>query len=445
MRTSCVLGLAAAANTRSPGGSRQDPDVTEVVARPGQSRASPPLAGLRAASTSLDPGRRAGACRARARRPDGRRTEAPLERGVADVFRRAGRADRRALAARRRARVLEGVRQALHGAARHSDRALRRLRHAEAALAAVVGPRVRISRSSSRPTASRRARASSSPPTAREAEARRARGDGRSAVRRRRRAARDRGVPDRARGVVLRAVRRRARDRRSAPRRITSASSTTTAGRTPAAWARSRRVRSSRPSSTRDVMTRDRRSPCSTGCRAEGDPYRGFLYVSLMLTADGPKVIEFNVRFGDPEAQVVLPLLEGHVRATSARGGHRQAVATSRLTTRPRPLRRRRARLARVSGDVGIRPRRFSGLDRGGGDAGRRWCFTRARATWTDDVVTAGGRVLTVVGRGADVRGGDGSGLRRRRRDSVRRHAVPARHRPEGAWWLDTESASHDR
>ena len=39
---------------------------------------------------------------------------------------------------------------------------------------------------------------------------------------------------------------------------------------------------------------------------AEGNPFRGFLYCGLMLTPDGPKVIEFNVRFGDPEAQVVL-------------------------------------------------------------------------------------------------------------------------------------------
>jgi phosphoribosylamine--glycine ligase len=45
--------------------------------------------------------------------------------------------------------------------------------------------------------------------------------------------------------------------------------------------------------------------------QADGDPYRGFLYVSLMLTSAGPKVIEFNVRMGDPEAQVVMPLLEG--------------------------------------------------------------------------------------------------------------------------------------
>src|SRR6185436_10104677 len=39
-------------------------------------------------------------------------------------------------------------------------------------------------------------------------------------------------------------------------------------------------------------------------------PFLGFLYVGLMLAAGGPKVIEFNVRLGDPEAQVILPLID---------------------------------------------------------------------------------------------------------------------------------------
>lgn len=50
--------------------------------------------------------------------------------------------------------------------------------------------------------------------------------------------------------------------------------------------------------------------PVVKAMAAEGRPYKGVLYAGLMLTPDGPKVLEFNVRLGDPEAQVVLPLLE---------------------------------------------------------------------------------------------------------------------------------------
>src|SRR3989441_7011637 len=50
--------------------------------------------------------------------------------------------------------------------------------------------------------------------------------------------------------------------------------------------------------------------PVLAGMADEGRAFRGFLYVGLMLTASGPKVVEFNVRLGDPEAQVVLPMLD---------------------------------------------------------------------------------------------------------------------------------------
>ena len=53
--------------------------------------------------------------------------------------------------------------------------------------------------------------------------------------------------------------------------------------------------------------------PVLRGMAARGYPYRGFLYAGLMLTADGPQVIEFNCRMGDPETQAVLPLVTGNL------------------------------------------------------------------------------------------------------------------------------------
>jgi phosphoribosylamine--glycine ligase len=50
--------------------------------------------------------------------------------------------------------------------------------------------------------------------------------------------------------------------------------------------------------------------PTVDGMRAAGTPYVGVLYAGIMLTGDGPQVLEFNCRFGDPEAQVILPLLD---------------------------------------------------------------------------------------------------------------------------------------
>ena len=53
--------------------------------------------------------------------------------------------------------------------------------------------------------------------------------------------------------------------------------------------------------------------PVLRGMAARGVPYHGILYAGLMLTAEGPAVLEFNVRWGDPEAQVILPLLSVNI------------------------------------------------------------------------------------------------------------------------------------
>ncbi len=140
--------------------------------------------------------------------------------------------------------------------------------------------------------------------------------------------------------------------------------------------------------------------PVLKGMRTEGAPFAGVLYCGLMLTADGPKVIEFNVRFGDPEAQVVLPLLPVELAPLLL------AAAVGRLPDTPLP----------IPGDAAVGVVLASGGYPGAMTTGypisgiseaeqRAGVVVFHAGTTADDgtVVSAGGRVLTVVGRGATV------------------------------------------
>jgi phosphoribosylamine--glycine ligase len=133
----------------------------------------------------------------------------------------------------------------------------------------------------------------------------------------------------------------------------------------------------------------------------EGNPYRGFLYVGLMLTAAGPKVIEFNVRFGDPEAQVVLPMLDEDLSWLLGE------AATGSLPSRPARFRNEpHVGVVLAAGGYPDSPemgKPIDGLDAAANERGAI-IFHAGTATRDGRLVTAGGRVLTVVGRSATYR-----------------------------------------
>jgi len=142
-------------------------------------------------------------------------------------------------------------------------------------------------------------------------------------------------------------------------------------------------------------------SPVLAGMDHEGHPYRGFLYVGLMLTADGPKVIEFNVRFGDPEAQVVLPMLDEDL------GWLLGEAATGALPSRPARFRREpHVGVVLAAGGYPDAPETGKVID--GIDAASEVpgaiVFHAGTAKREGRLVTAGGRVLTVVGRSTTYR-----------------------------------------
>ncbi len=137
--------------------------------------------------------------------------------------------------------------------------------------------------------------------------------------------------------------------------------------------------------------------PTLAGMAAEGYPYRGVLYAGLMLTSDGPKVLEFNCRFGDPECQLILPLLSSPLAEVCAE------VAAGSL--RPDKVRWANGRtFGVVLAAPGYPEAPRLGEPVSGLDEVSDGVLVFHAGTRVDDgrLVTAGGRVLTVVGSDRD-------------------------------------------
>jgi phosphoribosylamine--glycine ligase len=139
-------------------------------------------------------------------------------------------------------------------------------------------------------------------------------------------------------------------------------------------------------------------APTVSTLSAEGMPYSGVLYVGLILTAQGPKLIEYNARFGDPECQVLMMRLDGDLLPLML------AVAQGKLADAPAPVFRDEVALTVVMAASG-----YPGTPETGGaiagvaDVGPAKVFQAGTKMLDGQLVASGGRVLTVTATGPTV------------------------------------------
>ena len=130
----------------------------------------------------------------------------------------------------------------------------------------------------------------------------------------------------------------------------------------------------------------------------DGIPFKGVLYTGLMITAEGPKVVEFNARFGDPETQVILPLLETDLLDIFL------AVVNGNLDTVDVAWKKESAVCVVMAapGYPGEYPKgeRIDGLEQVKEPV---TVFHAGTKQTEDGLVTSGGRVLGVTATGADL------------------------------------------
>ncbi len=142
-------------------------------------------------------------------------------------------------------------------------------------------------------------------------------------------------------------------------------------------------------------------TPVIEGMAEQGTPFRGLLYAGLILTRDGLKVIEFNCRFGDPETQAVLPLLDEDLLLLMM-----ESVGTGFARDRLRFSRGAAACVVAASGGYPGEYRSglaIQGLEAAG--ATGALIFHAGTRMMDGSLRTAGGRVLNVVGRAASLEG----------------------------------------
>jgi phosphoribosylamine--glycine ligase len=132
--------------------------------------------------------------------------------------------------------------------------------------------------------------------------------------------------------------------------------------------------------------------PTAAAMVAEGVPFCGVLYGGLILTEQGPKVIEFNARFGDPETEVVLPRLKSDIYElfdAAIEGRDHQTEWSDD------------AYLGVVMASTGYPASSTKGAVIGGLERAESHIYHMGTAIKDGNLVTAGGRVLMVVGKGA--------------------------------------------
>lgn len=146
-----------------------------------------------------------------------------------------------------------------------------------------------------------------------------------------------------------------------------------------------------------DRVEREIIEPTISGMKEEGNPYAGILYCGLMITKEGPKVVEYNCRFGDPECQVILPRLKADMLEVIV------ACTESKLDTVNIDF-DDEVKCCVVMASGGYpesyeKGKVITGLD----DVKDAILFHAGTKTEGDQILTNGGRVLNVVGSGKDL------------------------------------------